>query len=37
MRPDGLYNFWQDETNIRGLLRRTSLASDLSERSAHLE
>jgi prolyl oligopeptidase len=27
MRPDGLYNFWQDETNVRGLLRRTSLAS----------
>jgi prolyl oligopeptidase len=27
MRPDGLYNFWQDETNVRGVLRRTSLAS----------
>jgi prolyl oligopeptidase len=27
MRPDGLYNFWQDEANVRGLLRRTSLAS----------
>jgi prolyl oligopeptidase len=27
MRPDGLHNFWQDETNVRGLLRRTSLAS----------
>jgi prolyl oligopeptidase len=27
MRPDGLYNFWQDESNVRGLLRRTSLAS----------
>jgi len=27
MRPDGLYNFWQDQTNVRGLLRRTSLAS----------
>src|SRR5687768_3009430 len=27
MRPDGLYNFWQDETNVRGLLRRTTLAS----------
>lgn len=26
-RPDGLYNFWQDETNVRGLLRRTNLAS----------
>ncbi|HYW17548.1 MAG TPA: prolyl oligopeptidase family serine peptidase [Allosphingosinicella sp.] len=27
MRPDGLYNFWQDQTNVRGLLRRTTLAS----------
>src|SRR5688500_6433643 len=27
MRPDGLYNFWQDQTNVRGLIRRTSLAS----------
>jgi prolyl oligopeptidase len=27
MRSDGLYNFWQDQTNVRGLLRRTSLAS----------
>jgi prolyl oligopeptidase len=27
IRPDGLYNFWQDQTNVRGLLRRTSLAS----------
>jgi prolyl oligopeptidase len=31
MRPDGLYNFWQDETNVRGLLRRTSLASYRTE------
>lgn len=27
IRPDGLYNFWQDQTNVRGLLRRTTLAS----------
>jgi prolyl oligopeptidase len=27
MRPDGLYNFWQDGTNVRGLLRRTSMES----------
>jgi len=27
MRPDGLYNFWQDETHVRGIIRRTSLAS----------
>src|SRR5919112_1182930 len=27
MRPDGLYNFWQDQTNVRGLLRRTRMAS----------
>lgn len=27
MRPDGLYNFWQDAEHIRGILRRTSLAS----------
>ena len=25
--PDGLYNFWQDEKNPRGLLRRTTLES----------
>jgi prolyl oligopeptidase len=25
--PTGLYNFWQDETNVRGLWRRTTLAS----------
>jgi prolyl oligopeptidase len=27
IRPDGLYNFWQDADHVRGLLRRTSLAS----------
>lgn len=27
MRPDGLYNFWQDQDHVRGILRRTSLAS----------
>ncbi|WP_118855756.1 prolyl oligopeptidase family serine peptidase [Sphingomonas mesophila] len=27
IRPDGLYNFWQDRTNVRGLWRRTTLAS----------
>jgi prolyl oligopeptidase len=27
LRPDGLYNFWQDQANVRGLLRRTTLAS----------
>lgn len=26
-RPDGLYNFWQDKANPRGVLRRTSLES----------
>jgi prolyl oligopeptidase len=26
-RPDGLYNFWQDKTNPKGLLRRTTLES----------
>ncbi|HYD37733.1 MAG TPA: prolyl oligopeptidase family serine peptidase [Allosphingosinicella sp.] len=25
--PTGLYNFWQDETHVRGLWRRTTLAS----------
>lgn len=25
--PDGLYNFWQDEKNPKGLLRRTTLES----------
>ncbi len=27
MRPHGLYNFWQDGTHVRGILRRTTLAS----------
>ena len=27
MRPDGLYNFWQDADHVRGIVRRTSLAS----------
>ncbi len=25
IRPDGLYNFWQDKQNPRGLVRRTTL------------
>jgi len=27
IEPTGLYNFWQDEKNVRGLWRRTTLAS----------
>ena len=27
IRPDGLYNFWQDKKNPKGLLRRTTLES----------
>jgi prolyl oligopeptidase len=27
MRPDGLYNFWQDSNHVRGIVRRTSLPS----------
>jgi prolyl oligopeptidase len=27
IRPDGLYNFWQDADHVRGVLRRTTLAS----------
>src|SRR6185369_2806979 len=27
MRPDGLYNFWQDSEHVQGILRRTSLES----------
>lgn len=27
IRPDGLYNFWQDADHVRGILRRTTLAS----------
>jgi prolyl oligopeptidase len=26
-RPDGLHNFWQDETHVRGIWRRTNMAS----------
>jgi prolyl oligopeptidase len=26
-RPDGLYNFWQDSEHVRGIVRRTTLAS----------
>jgi prolyl oligopeptidase len=26
-RPDGLYNFWQDSDHVRGIVRRTTLAS----------
>ncbi|HKR24376.1 MAG TPA: prolyl oligopeptidase family serine peptidase, partial [Allosphingosinicella sp.] len=26
-RPDGLYNFWQDASHVKGIVRRTSLAS----------
>jgi prolyl oligopeptidase len=26
-RPDGLYNFWQDAQHVRGIVRRTTLAS----------
>ncbi len=31
IRPDGLYNFWQDKENPRGLLRRTTLESYRSD------
>ena len=27
MQRDGLYNFWQDQQHVRGVLRRTTLAS----------
>jgi prolyl oligopeptidase len=30
-RPDGLYNFWQDKENPKGLLRRTTVESYQSE------
>jgi len=30
-RPDGLYNFWQDADHVRGLVRRTTLASYRTE------
>ena len=26
-RPDGLYNFWQDKDNPKGILRRTTMES----------
>jgi prolyl oligopeptidase len=32
LRPDGLYNFWQDADHVRGIVRRTSLASYRSAR-----
>lgn len=31
-RPDGLYNFWQDKANPKGLLRRTTLESYRTEK-----
>lgn len=31
IRPDGLYNFWQDKANPRGLVRRTTLESYRSD------
>ncbi len=31
-RPDGLYNFWQDKENPKGLLRRTTLESYQTEK-----
>jgi len=30
-RPDGLYNFWQDAEHVRGIVRRTTLASYRTE------
>jgi prolyl oligopeptidase len=30
-RRDGLYNFWQDQEHVRGILRKTSLASYRTE------
>ncbi|MGQ0590219.1 MAG: prolyl oligopeptidase family serine peptidase [Sphingosinicella sp.] len=30
-RPDGLYNFWQDADHVRGIVRRTTLASYRTE------
>ncbi len=30
-RPDGLYNFWQDKQNPKGLLRRTTIESYSTE------
>lgn len=31
-RPDGLYNFWQDKANPKGILRRTTLESYRTEK-----
>lgn len=31
IRPDGLYNFWQDKANPRGLVRKTTLESYRTE------
>ncbi len=31
-RPDGLYNFWQDKDNPKGLVRRTTLESYRSDK-----
>jgi len=31
MRPDGLYNFWQDAEHVQGILRRTTLESYRTE------
>ncbi|HEX8527969.1 prolyl oligopeptidase family serine peptidase [Allosphingosinicella sp.] len=31
IRPSGLYNFWQDQDHVRGILRRTTLASYRTE------
>jgi prolyl oligopeptidase len=33
-RPDGLYNFWQDAEHVRGIVRRTTLASYRTEAPA---
>jgi len=31
IRPSGLYNFWQDQEHVRGIVRRTTLASYRTE------
>lgn len=33
-RPDGLYNFWQDKANPKGVLRRTTLESYRTDKPA---
>ncbi len=33
-RPDGLYNFWQDASHVRGIVRRTTMASYRTESPA---